>query len=153
MRSPHAVLLAAPSIVLFVASVFFDVLVFDDHTLSAGKVIVFGWMGIVDLQVGWLANPLVVLGWVLLFLRPQRRSSVPTILAGAALCLGVTSFYTLSYLPVNPFPNGVDHVYRFESFGPAIYLWTASQAALLAATVLQWIAHRPNAGPADSMDG
>ena len=90
--------------------------------LPGYKVLASGWVGVLALQPGWLANPLL---GALLVVWWRGRSSVRTVrlLAGALI---IASLATLD-LPLRPWFN------RHEGFGIGYWLWMATNLA--AATV------------------
>lgn len=89
------------------------------------RVLLLGWVGILDWTIAWYANPAFVAALVLHAL--GSRASVK--LAVIALALGLSSLLYRNMWGEDGTP---EHIY---SYGPAFYLWLASFALMLYAAV------------------
>ena len=94
---------------------------------------VWGWlafllgpMGILAAQVGWLANPLMLLAALL-----RKQKSLAVIIAGLAVIDIAATGFSLTSLPSDAGSDLVCH------FGPGYYFWLASSIALLRAISLE----------------
>lgn len=82
-----------------------------------------GWLGLPAGEFTWLANPLMLLGWVL-FLRKAHRYAVLFALIALALML---SFMFRKTIVSSEAPT----YSRIIGYGRGYWLWVASGAALL----------------------
>jgi hypothetical protein len=114
--------------------------VYQERSPTSGAwLLALGWLGVLRLQVAWLANPV---GLVALLFGLANRPWPAAILGGIALAISLTAF-----------------LWRTEpSFGesggqlevrPAVgmYLWISSFVALLICALLQGALFRPGSGP------
>lgn len=82
-----------------------------------------GWLGLLDGVIAWMANPLLLAGWVML---GYRRKSLATIFAIAAL-ICIVSLQFCQTILVNEAGNRAP----ITSFGAGYWLWLASALLLL----------------------
>ena len=90
-----------------------------------------GWMGLMFLHVGWYANPLLPVAWVLAFVDRRWARWVGSVLAGIALMLALSS-------PITIVNNGMigrneGESFHVEGFGPGLYVWLGAVALTFAA--------------------
>ena len=77
----------------------------------------FGWMGLSGAGVSWLANPLLIISWILLF----RNSKVSLILSGLAL------FFAFSFLGFKEvIVNEGGGKSEIIAYGNGYWLWLSS---------------------------
>jgi hypothetical protein len=128
-----SVVLLAISCVLFVTSLFNEGY-YDDRggpPARAFLLLLIGWLGLFLGFIAWLANPLLLMGWLLLAVR-QRRSAAACAFA-ATVCAG--SFLFCKTIV----SDEAGHHSRITGYGLGYWLWLASAAVLLAASLVEVI--------------
>src|SRR5262249_32211982 len=127
------VVLLAISCILFVTSLFNEGYSDDRGGRPAPALLLFliGWLGVFLGFIAWLANPLLLMGWILLAVR--RRRSAAACAFAAAVCAG-------SFLFCKPIvSDDAGHRSRITGYGLGYWLWLASAAVLLAASLVDVI--------------
>jgi hypothetical protein len=114
-------------------------------TYSGGWLLVIGWLGLLAMQFAWLANPIVLLAWLLLsrYAAGAGRSwALAALIAGiAALVLSADTLTLFSY---NVPARGDDMVpYRLEQVLAGTYFWWASQTTVALGALLSLRNARP----------
>lgn len=94
-------------------------------TMPGLAVLIFGGFDVFDGVVGWLANPLLALAWLMLALRKR----VPAALLSVASLGFAISSVQLFTTGVMKDEGGARH--PLEAFGSGYYLWCAAIAATL----------------------
>lgn len=99
--------------------------------LSGGALLVLGWLGLIQGQWAWLANPLLLAGWMLLLFRRPRAALAVAVLALAVACLTFTA-------KGQQFPHDEGDVSHMSLLRPlfGFYLWAASIALTVLAASL-----------------
>ena len=121
-------------VALFISALFFDVATLERGTLSGIFVLLAGWMGIYLGQIGWVANLLIVVVWVLSFIAKRRTAVIAFVLSVFTLGIGLSSFVTMDHQEWNVVEL---HLHgELQSFGPGIYLWCVGLLSAPAAAAL-----------------
>jgi len=114
------------SLALFGLSLGFDAVRYERVTHDGLLMLLLGWMGVLALQVGWWANPLLLVGHGLLaFARGPRGARAAVVVLSIAVVLAVSSFVTLRTQDMIGRNEG-ELAGDFERFEPAIFLWVGS---------------------------
>jgi hypothetical protein len=88
---------------------------------AASELLVTGWLGLLAGIIAWLANPLLLAGWVLFALRQD----------GIALGLGLAAlFCALSFLSVETVLDSDAGYFKVIEYGLGYWLWVASTAVI-----------------------
>jgi len=95
-------------------------------TWNGAKVLVFGWLGILDSTIAWYANPLFLVSSALFF---SKRSSCFHF-AYAGLLLALTSFFSCNIW------NNKDPLEHIAAYDTGFYLWLFAFIFLIWATWL-----------------
>lgn len=137
-------LVVLASATTFVASLIETAVVVDGSDRGLERLPFYGWellvlgglsvFGDVPSLLIWLANPILVIAWIL-YLRDRRRAA----LISAVTALGLTLCFVWVKSALGPGPEGVN-VADFEmrpiiSYGIGYWLWVASAAMLVAGIV------------------
>ncbi len=100
---------------------------------SGWELLLFGWLDLITSVPIWLANPAILLAWLMFALRKTRLASV---LATLAFCLSLTFlFFTESPMPSFEAPP----VGRITGYGPGYCLWVASMGTMVIGTMVKWV--------------
>ena len=116
---------AGLSVALFLAALAPEAVRYERVEHVGIMMAVLGPMGIMFGQVGWYANPFALLSLFLCFFARRGASIAAFVTAAIAFLIGATSWYTLSHGEMIGRNEG-ETAGDFVSFGPAIFLWTAS---------------------------
>jgi hypothetical protein len=119
--------------VLFALSLFKDGYFVErgDSITSAGSawlLLLIGWMGLFLGIIAWLANPLLLVGWLLLAGRQPRAAAVCAL--AATVCAGSFLFYKTMIT------DEAGHRSRITGYGLGYWLWLGSAAVLVAASLV-----------------
>jgi hypothetical protein len=82
---------------------------------------------------GWYANPMLILGWILLALRRYRGASIVLVIA-AALALSSASLFGVE---VWQNEGGVNNL-RLQTFGIGFYVWLVGVVAPTGVAIAGW---------------
>jgi hypothetical protein len=122
----------ALSVALFVACLFFECFYVDQNQRSGGgtggELLLVGWIGFIDGFSAWLANPVLLIAWIMALLRPRLVSPVFAI-GALVLALG---FMRHEDILIN---EGGGRA-RIVGYGLGYWLWIASMGAALAGGVV-----------------
>ena len=126
------IMLAATSVGLFLLSLTQDGYYIDGTDprawAPAWGLLLFGWLGLFSGVFAWLANPLLVIGWIL-FIRRRYRAGLWTTIAAL--------LFMLSFLLHTTIQSSEAPTYsKITGYGPGYWLWVASGASLLSSNVL-----------------
>ena len=106
-----------------------------DAWATSWGVLLVGWMGIFYGVFAWLANPLLLLSWILC-LRGELRAAL---IISAAAVLFALSFLLHSTIVASEAPT-----YRaVTGYGVGYWLWLASMLIMAAGTLRLYLASRP----------
>ena len=116
------------SLALFLASLFFPALRFQDHSpVSGGQALAWGWWGLLTGDLAWFANPAYLAGLILISRRRVGGARIAAVgalgLASLSVLAGEWWFNEGSGTPIT-------------GLGLAFYIWMASLASLLVGTLL-----------------
>ena len=101
------------------------------------QVLAFGWMGLLLGQAAWLANPVLLLGVILLVCRRWIAACITVLVA---LGLGATTVWLFSCeIPADE--GGVSH-FQLAQLGFGFYAWLASMVVVAAGAVALLIGER-----------
>ncbi len=137
--------MVALSMLLFAVSLALDGFYVDRGSDSAWSpclgLLLIGWMGMFDGIFAWLANPFLLVAWVLMLI-PRARFVAP-IFAIVAILLAL-SFLLHEQIMVDEAGNYA----KITGYGTGYWLWVASMAAALSGCVIGVLlpptAHRTN---------
>lgn len=125
------------SVALFAASLPFDAAVYERVAHGGFFMLVMGWMGLTMLHVGWCANPILFIGWLTFAFGKKRGTRVVSVvLFSLATVFALTSYATLATVGMIGRNEG-EMAGDLQSFGPSIFLWTASIVVGLVGSVLR----------------
>ena len=126
------------SVLLFVASLTQDAyyLAGDNSGASAASwlLLLIGWMGLFYGIVAWVANPLLVISWMLC-LRDELRAAF---IVSAAALLVALSFLLHSTIVASEAPT----YEAVTGYGPGYWLWLASMLIMTAGTLILYLGSR-----------
>lgn len=91
---------------------------------DAASLLFFGWMGIFDGIYSWFANPALMAGWLLCYLRKFNEGRIVSI---------VSALLMLSFLLYTEIETGTTADVYVKSYGAGYILWIASSLVLCAA--------------------
>ena len=134
------------SVLLFLASLTQDAyyLAGDDPESSSASwlLLLVGWMGLFYGVFAWVANPLLVLSWILCLMGELRAASI----VSAAAVLFALSFLLHSTIVASEAPT-----YKaVTGYGVGYWLWLASMLIMAAGTLDLYLASR--SGPERSQE-
>lgn len=129
------------SLALYVAACVTPALIFSgaDRSWNGGGLLFFGWMGVVDSQFGWFANPIYALALLLVVFRKWAFAVITGSLALLVALNTLTLFF--QEIPADEAGVATTHlVYLHVGF----FLWIASIGAAIVGTL--WLAFRDRRG-------
>jgi hypothetical protein len=136
------------SLILYAAACLVPALHFDKTTgeqqiMKGWEVALLGWQAVLIGNFGWGANPILILAWVLLLLGSGR---IATVCGGLAVVFALMSLMLLGKtIPADE--GGVTHMVLSRLY-IGFYLWVASMAVFVAASITRW-----RAAPTDLFGG
>jgi hypothetical protein len=124
---------------LFAVSLFLPAVYQSNSPASGAWLLAFGWLGILRLQVAWLANPI---GLAAFMFALSNRLWPAAVLGCVALVISLTAFMWRTEPSMG---EGGGQLVVHPGIG--MYLWISSFAALLFCVLLQCALFRPGNGP------
>lgn len=141
-RHPRArTIFAVPPVILFILACATPAISFSQHGETGfwlgWGMLPFGWLGLFGggephPQIGWYANPILLVAWVMLLLGKWKGSIVLGLLA---LAIGLTSFSLRSMDIGIDFPSVLSDI----KLGIGAYLWLASMLAIVLGAALNYL--------------
>ena len=126
------IMLAATGVGLFLLSLTQDGYYIDGTDprawAPAWGLLLFGWLGLFSGVFAWVANPLLVIGWIL-FIRRRYRAGLWTAIAALLLMLSFLLHTTILSSEAPTYS-------KITGYGPGYWLWVASGVSLLSSNVL-----------------
>lgn len=132
MQSRVSITLLILSLGLYVASLFSDGFYIQTaHARDATigwALLQFGWLSLFNGIIAWLANPLLIAGWVMLRLHRERAAALFAVTA-----LACSSSFLLCQTIITAEAGSPE---RIDGYGLGYWLWLASPAVLVAASLV-----------------